>query len=144
MANESCTELEIALNKGMMLLHHYILCWCLNLSTAKTTATAFHLNDRDSCHQLAINVNDTKPPKNEHSVYLGVTLNCSLTYEPHLEAVQKRPLTEIASCDNQQAPAGEHRYYTMDVRCYSCLQCSLPMRCLFGAVAYTLRLLMLL
>ena len=60
------------------------------LSTAKTTSTAFHLNNRDSQRQLAVSVNGTMLPNCEHPVYLGVTLDRTLTYKHHIEALRRK------------------------------------------------------
>ena len=65
----------------MQSISEYLSRWRLKLSTAKTTTTAFHLNNRDIHRQLDVVVNNNNP------VYLGVTLYRSLTYT-HLESLQ--------------------------------------------------------
>ena len=55
------------------------------LSTAKTTTTAFHLNNRDAHHQLNVSVKSDMLPNNDHLVYLCVTLDCYLTYRHHID-----------------------------------------------------------
>ena len=47
-ANDSWTEMKSAHNKDIIPLHDYLMPWCLKLSTDKTAATAFHLNNWDS------------------------------------------------------------------------------------------------
>ena len=59
--------------------------WCLTLSTPKTTTMAFHLNNRDTHHQLNVSVKDAVPPNNDCPGYLGVALEYSLTYRHHIE-----------------------------------------------------------
>ena len=74
----------------MQAITNYLQKWRLILSTAKTTSTAFHLNNRDSQRQLAVSVNGTMLPNCEHPVYLGVTLDRTLTYKHHIEALRRK------------------------------------------------------
>ena len=62
----------------------------LKLSTAKTTTTAFHLNNRDTHRQLDVLVKGAPLPNSNNLVYLGVTLDRSLTYKKHLESLQSK------------------------------------------------------
>ena len=64
--------------------------WRLKLRTAKTTTTAFHLNNRDTHRQLDVVVNGAPLPNNNNPVYLGVTLDRSLTYKKHLKSLQSK------------------------------------------------------
>ena len=71
-------------------ISEYLSRWRLKLSTAKTTTTAFHLNNRDTHRQLDVVVNGAPLPNNNNPVYLGVTLDRSLTYKRHLESLQSK------------------------------------------------------
>ena len=52
---------------------------------------AFHLNNRDDTHrQFDVLVNGAPLPKSNNPVYLGVTLDRSLTYKKHLESLQSK------------------------------------------------------
>ena len=68
----------------------YLRKWRLKLSTIKITTTAFHLNNRDANKHLAISVNGARLPNNDSPVYLGVTLDHSLTYKNHLESLRRK------------------------------------------------------
>ena len=89
-ADRNWETVETTLNHDMQVLHEYLVRWRLKLSTAKTTSTAFHLNNRDCQRQLAISVNGSALLNNNHPVYLGVTLDRSLTYRHHIEALRRK------------------------------------------------------
>ena len=89
-ADDTWEKVEETLNHDMQAITNYLQKWRLILSTAKTTSTAFHLNNRDSQRQLAVSVNGTLLPNCEHPVYLGVTLDRTLTYKHHIEALRRK------------------------------------------------------
>ena len=80
-AHKTWEKVEKTLNQDMQSLSEYLSRWCLTLSTAKTTTTAFLLNNRDIHRQLDVVVNAAPLPNNNNPVYLGVTLDRSLTYK---------------------------------------------------------------
>ena len=89
-AHQTWEKVEETLNQDMQSLSEYLSRWSLKLSTDKTTATAFHLNNRDIHRQLDVVVNGTPLPNNNNPVYLGVTLDRSPTYKRHLESLQSK------------------------------------------------------
>ena len=89
-ADDTWEKVEETLNHDMQAITNYLQKWRLILSTAKTTSTAFHLNNRDSQRQLAVSVNGIMLPNCEHPVYLGVTLDRTLTYKHHIEALRRK------------------------------------------------------
>ena len=89
-AHQTWEKVEETLNQDMQSISEYLSRWRLKLSTAKTTATAFHLNNRDTHRQLGVVVNGAPLPNNNNPVYLGVTLDRSLTYKRHLESLQSK------------------------------------------------------
>ena len=80
-AHQTWEKVEETLNQDMQSLSEYLSHWRLKLSTAKTTTTAFQLNNRDIHRQLDVVVNGALLPNNNNPVYLGVTLDRSLTYK---------------------------------------------------------------
>ena len=61
-------KVEETLNQDMQSLSEYLSRWRLKLSTAKTTTTAFHLNNRDTHRQLDVLVNGAPLPNSNNPV----------------------------------------------------------------------------
>ena len=81
-------ELERTLSQDMTTLSEYLQTWRLKLSHTKTVTAAFHLHNREAKRELKVcNIGKTLPfcPV---PTYLGVKLDRSLTYRPHLEALR--------------------------------------------------------
>ena len=72
-------KIEKTLESDMMNISAYLDQWRLKLSTAKTTTTAFHLNNREANRELNISVNGVLLPYQSHPTYLGVKLDRQLT-----------------------------------------------------------------
>ena len=87
-AHQIWDKFEKTMDQDMQSLSEYLSRWRLKLSIAKTTSTAFHLHNRDTHRQLDVVVNGAPLPINANPVYLGVTLDRSLTYKKHLESLQ--------------------------------------------------------
>ena len=64
--------------------------WKLKLSTAKTTTTAFHLNNRKANRQVKIFVRGSLLSYQSHPIHLGVKLDRQLTYQQHLEGLRSK------------------------------------------------------
>jgi len=65
----------------------YLSAWRLRLSAAKTTCTAFHLNNKESSRKLAVTVNGTTIPYTWNPTYLGVTLGHQVTFRQLFEGL---------------------------------------------------------
>ena len=81
---------EDALTSDMAKIANYLKTWRLKLSTAKTTATAFHLNTKEANRQLSVNVNGNPLPHTPTPTYLGVKLDRQLTFKPHLDSLRAK------------------------------------------------------
>ena len=89
-------ELERTLSQDMTALSEYLQTWRLKLSHTKTVTAAFHLHNREAKRELKVcNIGKTLPfcPV---PTYLGVKLDRSLTYRPHLEALRKKLCARIS------------------------------------------------
>ena len=75
----------MTLNQDMQALHQYLERWRL---TAKTTTTAFHLNNKDIQRHLDVSMSSAALPNNDHPVYFGVMLDHTLTYRQHIESLK--------------------------------------------------------
>ena len=96
-------ELERTLSQDMTTLSKYLQTWRLKLSHTKTVMAAFHLHNREAKRELKVcNIGKTLPfcPV---PTYLGVKLDRSLTYRPHLEALRIvcSRLTVEETCGNR-------------------------------------------
>jgi len=81
---KSFEDLEDNLNSDMVTLSDYCRKWRLQPSEAKTVSAVFHLHNANASRDLTVMLNG-KPLKCDHSpVYLGVTLDRSLTFNGHL------------------------------------------------------------
>ena len=83
----------------MQRIANYLYTWRLRLSTAKTTCTEFHLNNRKSSRELAVTVDGTITQK---PTYLGVTLDRQLALRQNLEGV----CCKVRACDCKGAARG--------------------------------------
>ena len=89
-------ELERTLSQDMITLSEYLQTWRLKLSHTKTVTAAFHLHNREAKRELKVcNIGKTLPfcPV---PTYLGVKLDRSLTYRPHLEALRKKLCARVS------------------------------------------------
>ena len=88
--SEEWKELERTLSQDMTTLSEYLHTWRLKLSHTKTVTAAVPLHNREAKRELKVcNIGKTLPfcPV---PTYLGVKMDKSLTYRPHLEALRKK------------------------------------------------------
>ena len=92
-AHKTWKVVELTLNRYMQSSSNYLKQWQLKLSTTKTTTTAFNLNNRSSL--TACSLCEWCPPQLniDHPVWLGVALDCSLTYKNHIERLCQKIYT---------------------------------------------------
>ena len=57
----------------------------LKLTTTKTVSAVFHLNNKEDKRELKVKYNNETLPFCSEPKYLGVTLDRSFTYRPHLD-----------------------------------------------------------
>ena len=81
----------------MTTLSEYLQTWRLKLSHTKTVTAAFHLHSREAKRELKVGyIGKTFIPFCPVLTYLGVKLDRSLTYRPHLEALRKKLCARIS------------------------------------------------
>ena len=76
-SDASWSRVEEVLTWDIAAISEYLKLWRLKLSIAKTTATVFHLANKDANRQLIVNLGESLLPYNPTPTYLGV----KLTYE---------------------------------------------------------------
>ena len=80
-------ELECILTSDVARLAEYCRHWRLKPSTSKTVTSVFHLHNASSHRELAVTMNGQKLRHDQNPVYLGVTLDRTLSYKEHLTKV---------------------------------------------------------
>jgi len=115
--------------------------WKLKLSVTKTTSTAFHLNNKETKRQLAVNVRGNTLPYNPNPTYLGVKLDRQLTYKQHVEDLCQ----EILARNNTLCCLAGSSWGASTPTISSCIRLSGSGICRpqFGVVAVTSKNLML-
>ena len=83
-------ELETELSADMENISAYLHHWRLKLSESKTTSYLFHLHNAFAHKQLSVMLNGKKIPPTANPVYLGVTLDRTLTFRNHIEKTCKK------------------------------------------------------
>ena len=76
--------LEETLTKDMSLISDYCKKWRLIPSTAKTVSSVFHLHHASASRELNVQLGDTRIRHEAQPVYLGVTLDRTLSFHEHL------------------------------------------------------------
>ena len=82
--SDNFDALEDSLSEDMNELATYFGKWYLKMNTGKTVATTFHLDNKQANRIINVKINNTSLPTEQSPTYLGVTLDRSLTFKPHL------------------------------------------------------------
>ena len=82
--------LEERLNKALEDLSEYYKKWFLNANPGKTQVWAFHLSKRLANKTLNIKWENKSLEPNNSPVYLGVTLDRTLSFKQHVEKLKKK------------------------------------------------------
>ena len=81
----SFEEVEEILNADVELLAEYFSEWILKPSVTKTVTSSFHLQNAQAARELDIVMNGQRLRHDPNPIYLGVTLDRSLTFHAHLK-----------------------------------------------------------
>jgi len=88
-------EIEKALRADLVRLSRYFTKWRLKPNAEKTVSCVFHLNNREANRHLKIRFNGKRIKHDKNPKYLGVILDRSLTYRPHLTSTKKKLKSRI-------------------------------------------------
>src|SRR3978361_488584 len=83
-------EIERTLAADLSTMDSYLKRWRLCLNPLKTEVSCFHLNNHHKSRVLHVNLNGNPLKHYFQPVYLGVTLDTSLTYRNHLDKVKQK------------------------------------------------------
>jgi hypothetical protein len=78
-------ECEIQLEEGLETLSRFCHKWRLRPNPSKSVVCVFHLGTHDANRKLNVQFDNTLITYVDHSKYLGMTLDRTLSYKPHLE-----------------------------------------------------------
>ena len=81
--SKSFNKLEDTLSKTLTTMSTYYIEFFLKLNPAKTQVCAFHFNNTEAHKKLNINWNGEKLQHTQNPVYLGITLDRTLSYKAH-------------------------------------------------------------
>ena len=83
-------EIERVLSQDMGILSTYFTDWRLKLNTTKTVSSVFHLANHRAGYKINIQISSERLPFARTPKYLGVTLDCTLSYKQHLADVSSK------------------------------------------------------
>lgn len=83
-------DVEKILRTDLCKMSFYFAKWRLKPNASKTVSITFHLNNRQANRKLKLKLNGKKIKHDKFPKYLGVILDRSLTYKPHLESARKK------------------------------------------------------
>ena len=87
---KSFEEIERSLCCALETLSCYYQKWFLNLNPGKTKACCFHLNNRNSARTVKIQWQGKELENTPYPVYLGVTLDRTLSFTSHIDKLRKK------------------------------------------------------
>ena len=80
----------------MKTISEYLHKWRVKLSEAKTVTSCFHLSNREAKREIRVHLENTILKSTPHPIYVGVTLDRTLTYRQHLENLRKKLTSHVA------------------------------------------------
>ena len=89
-AAASLNAIERTLEADLKTMRDYFQTWHLKMSQPKTLCSVFHLANRLASKELVINLDGKKLKFDPEPTYLGITLDRSLTFRPHIKKVVEK------------------------------------------------------
>ena len=84
------------MSEDLEVLCAYFEKWRLKVSWKKTVASMFHLNNREASREINITVASSRVKFEPNPTYLGVVLDRSLTFGPHLKQLAAKCNSRVA------------------------------------------------
>ena len=88
--SKSFLAIERRLTNALKSLSDYYKRWFLNANPGKTQVCAFHLNNHQAQRKLKIKWDDKELENCKYPVYLGVTLDRTLSFKEHTRKVKEK------------------------------------------------------
>ena len=121
MQAKSFEEVECTLTSDMAKVAEYCRRWRLKPSAPKTVSSVFYLHNKSHDRELNVSLNGQRLTRDPHPVYLGVTLDRTLSYKHHLT---KTATIKLRS-RNSSLQIG--RFFIGYKRCHSSFYCVSPL-----------------
>ena len=96
MSNKIWSTIKSRLTLDMHILFSYLKNWRLKPSAAKTLFSTFHLYNKKTYRELNIKVNNSRLQFQASPTYLGIKLDCSLTFRQQLETLSAKTTAHVA------------------------------------------------
>ena len=87
---KSFSVIQERLSGALEALSEYYKKWSLNANPGKTQVCSFHLNNKQAKTELEIRWNNERLTNKENPVYLGVTLDRTLSFKEHVMKLKKK------------------------------------------------------
>jgi len=130
MQAETFAELECVLTADIARITRYCQQWRLKPSVSKTVASAFHLQNTRAARELTVLMNGQRLKHDFTPVYLGVTLDRTLSYKTHLSKTAGKLKTRnnlLSKLAGTTWGAGAHTLRTTALAlCYSVAEYCCP------------------
>ena len=93
----SIAKVEKNLSNDMKTICQYLYDWHLKLSQSKTVSSLFHLKNHLASKSVKVALDhNTILNCERYRTYLGITLDCSLTYKNHLHKLKQKVSPRVA------------------------------------------------
>ena len=88
-----CEDLNTIINTDIAMISDFFKRWRLQPSVAKTVSSTFPLHNARINQELDIILNGKRLKHDNRPTYLGVMIDCTLTYKPHLRKMAAQTRT---------------------------------------------------
>ena len=95
-SHKSIPTIETTLTNDLQLVNEYYSKWQLKPSTSKSVSSVFHLRNHLAQYELKTHLSGDLLPFEPSPRYLGVTLDCSLTFRHHLERLKNKLSSRVS------------------------------------------------
>lgn len=89
-ANKSLKSIETVVNAELKKLHEWLIVNKLTLNIKKSNFIIFSHSRKKSSHQVNLKIDGVHLERKEYVKYLGILLDCHLTWKPHIDLISDK------------------------------------------------------